>query len=134
MILAARDYVEVDARVGQQHGRGTEPSEREPNRNGLDCRTPRPTSLQGVVQSDYGPKVRQVDTRGSRVLEVRLALGGKVGVRVTLLSTEEPDLRARIGEAGEVKSINENGTVTVDWDRGDESTIDVLNSRVEVHS
>jgi hypothetical protein len=78
--------------------------------------------------------VRQVDTRGSRVLEVRLALGGKVGVRVTLLSTEEPDLRARIGEAGEVKSINENGTVTVDWDRGDESTIDVLNSRVEVHS
>jgi hypothetical protein len=61
-------------------------------------------------------------------------LGGKVGVRVTLLSTEEPDLRARIGEAGEVKSINENGTVTVDWDRGDESTIDVLNSHVEVHS
>ncbi|MDP9232809.1 MAG: hypothetical protein M3O73_08600 [Actinomycetota bacterium] len=53
---------------------------------------------------------------------------------MTLLSTEEPDLLARIGEAGEVKSINENGTVTVDWDRGDESTIDVLNSRVEVHS
>jgi hypothetical protein len=68
------------------------------------------------------------------VLEVRLALGGKVGVRLTLLSTEEPDLRARIGEAGEVKSLNENGTITVQWDRGDKSTVDVLSSRVEVHS
>jgi hypothetical protein len=75
-----------------------------------------------------------VDSRGARVLEVRLALGGKVGVRITLRSTEEPDLLARIGEAGEVKSINEDGTITVHWDRGDESTIDVLNSHVEVHS
>jgi hypothetical protein len=77
--------------------------------------------------------VERVDSRGARVLEVRLALGGKVGVRITLRSTEEPDLLARIGEAGEVKSINEDGTITVHWDRGDESTIDVLNSQVEVH-
>jgi hypothetical protein len=73
-----------------------------------------------------------VDVRGARVLEVRLALGGKVGVRVKLVSTDEPDLRARIGEAGEVKGLNEDGTITVRWDRGDESTIDVLNSRVEI--
>ena len=75
-----------------------------------------------------------MDTRGARVLKVRLALGGKVGVRVTLLSTEEPDLLSRIGAAGAVKSLNEDGTITVHWDRGDESVIDVLSSNVEVHS
>jgi hypothetical protein len=78
--------------------------------------------------------VQQVDSRGARVLQVRLALGGKVGVRITLLSSEEADLLARIGEAGEVKSLNEDGTITVHWDRGDESTIDVLSSHVEVRS
>ena len=76
--------------------------------------------------------MERVDARGARVLEVRLALGGKVGVRVTLVSTEEPDLQARIGEEGEVKGLNDDGTITVHWDRGDESTVDVLNSRVEV--
>jgi hypothetical protein len=76
--------------------------------------------------------VERVDVRGARVLEVRLALGGKVGVRVKLVSTEEPDLQARIGEEGEVKGLNDDGTITVRWDRGDESTVDVLNSRVEV--
>jgi hypothetical protein len=78
--------------------------------------------------------VERVDPRGARVLEVRLALGGKVGARVTLISTEESELRARIGEAGEVKGLNEDGTITVRWDRGDESTIDILNSEVDVHS
>jgi hypothetical protein len=86
-----------------------------------------------LYQSDRVPRVEGVDARGARVLEVRLALGGKVGARVTLISTEEPDLRARIGEAGEVKELNEDGTITVRWDRGDESTIDVLNSHVDVH-
>ena len=86
----------------------------------------------GPVQSDRRPKVERVDARGARVLEVRLALGGKVGVRVRLVSTAEPDLRARIGEAGEVRGLNEDGTITVRWDRGDESTVDVLNSHVEV--
>ena len=60
-------------------------------------------------------------------------MGGKVGVRVKLVSTEEPDLRARIGETAEVKRLNDDGTVTVGWDRGDESTVDVLNSHIEVH-
>jgi hypothetical protein len=31
-------------------------------------------------------------------------LGGKVGALVTLLSTEEPHLLAKIGEAGEVRN------------------------------
>lgn len=85
------------------------------------------------LQSDRGTKVKQVDSRGSRILKARVALGGKVGARVTLLSTEEPHLLAKIGEAGEVRSLNDDGTVTVYWDRGDESSIDVLNSHVEVH-
>jgi hypothetical protein len=76
---------------------------------------------------------KTVDSRGSRVLQARVALGGKVGARVTLLSTEEPHLLAKIGEAAEVRSLNDDGTITVHWDRGDESSIDVLNSRVEVH-
>jgi len=73
-----------------------------------------------------------VDPRGARVLQVRLALGGKVGARVTLLSTGAQDLLARIGEAGEVKSLNDDGTISVDWDRGGRSSIDLSNSEVEV--
>jgi hypothetical protein len=73
-----------------------------------------------------------MDSRGSRVLQARVALGGKVGARVTLVSTEEPHLLTKIGEAGEVKSLNDDGTVTVQWDRGDESSVDVLSSHVEV--
>ena len=73
-----------------------------------------------------------MDPRGARVLQVRLALGGKVGARVTLLSTDAQDLLARIGEAGEVKSLNDDGTISVDWDRGGRSSIDLSNSEVEV--
>ena len=73
-----------------------------------------------------------MDRRGARVLQVRLALGGKVGARVTLLSTEAQDLLAKIGEAGEVKSLNDDGTISVDWDRGGRSSIDLSNSEVEV--
>ena len=73
-----------------------------------------------------------MDPRGARVLQVRLALGGKVGARVTLLSTGAQDLLARIGEAGEVKSLNDDGTISVDWDRGGRSSIDLSNSEVEV--
>jgi hypothetical protein len=90
--------------------------------------------LRRFFQSDRGSRVKTVDSRGSRILQARVALGGKVGARVTLLSTEEPHLLAKIGEAGEVRSINDDGTVTVHWDGGDESSIDVLNSQVEVHS
>ncbi|HLM37891.1 MAG TPA: hypothetical protein VK287_08945 [Gaiellaceae bacterium] len=74
-----------------------------------------------------------MDSRGARVLQVRLALGGKVGARVTLLSTHEQGLLTRVGEAGEVKSLNEDGTtITVEWDRGGRSNIDLSNSQVEV--
>jgi hypothetical protein len=75
-----------------------------------------------------------VDPRGARVLQVRLALGGKVGARVTLLSTEAQDLLAKIGEAGEVKSLNDDGTIIVDWDSGGWSSIDLSNSQVEVRA
>ena len=75
-----------------------------------------------------------MDPRGARVLQVRLALGGKVGARVTLLSTEAQDLLAKIGEAGEVKSLNDDGTIIVDWDSGDSSSIDLSNSEVEVQA
>jgi hypothetical protein len=75
-----------------------------------------------------------VDSQGARVLKVRLALGGKVGARVTLLSTETQDLLTMIGEAGEVASINQDGTITVDWDRGGRSSINLSNSEVEVHA
>ena len=75
-----------------------------------------------------------MDPRGARVLQVRLALGGKVGARVTLLSTEAEDLRAKIGEAGEVRSLNDDGTILVDWDRGGRSYIDLSNSEVEVQA
>jgi hypothetical protein len=75
-----------------------------------------------------------VDTRGARVLQVRLALGGKVGARVILRSTEAQDLLAKIGEAGEVKSLNDDGTIIVDWDSGGWSSIDLSNSEVEVHA
>jgi hypothetical protein len=75
-----------------------------------------------------------VDARGARVLQVRLALGGKVGARVTLLSTEAQDLLAKIGEAGEVKSLNDDGTIIVDWDSGGRSSIDLSNSEVEVQA
>jgi hypothetical protein len=76
---------------------------------------------------------KTVDSRGSRVLQARVALGGKVGARVTLLSTDEPHLLAKIGQAAEVMSLNDDGTITVHWDLGDESSIDILNSRVAVH-
>ena len=75
-----------------------------------------------------------MDPRGARVLQVRLALGGKVGARVTLLSTQAQDLLAKIGEAGEVKSLNDDGTIIVDWDYGGRSSIDLSNSEVEVHA
>jgi hypothetical protein len=75
-----------------------------------------------------------VDPRGARVLQVRLALGGKVGTRVTLLSTDAQDLLAKIGEAGEVKSLNDDGTIIVDWDSGGWSSIDLSNSEVEVQA
>jgi hypothetical protein len=61
-------------------------------------------------------------------------LGGKVGARVTLLSTEAQDLLAKIGEAGEVKSLNDDGTILVDWDSGGWSSIDLSNSEVEVRA
>jgi hypothetical protein len=61
-------------------------------------------------------------------------LGGKVGARVTLLSTEAQDLLAKIGEAGEVKSLNDDGTIIVDWDYGGRSSIDLSNSEVEVQA
>ena len=75
-----------------------------------------------------------MDPRGSRVLQVRLALGGKVGTRVTLLSTEAQDLLEKIGESGEVRSLNDDGTIAVDWDRGGRSNIDLSNSEVEVQA
>ena len=75
-----------------------------------------------------------MDPRGARVLQVRIALGGKVGTRVTLLSTEAQDLLAKIGEAGEVKSLNDDGTIIVDWDSGGWSSIDLSNSEVEVQA
>jgi hypothetical protein len=75
-----------------------------------------------------------MDPRGARVLQVRIALGGKVGARVTLLSTEAQDLLAKIGEAGEVKSLNDDGTIIVDWDSGGWSSIDLSNSEVEVQA
>ena len=75
-----------------------------------------------------------MDPRGARVLQVRLALGGKVGARVTLLSTEAQDLLAKIGEAGEVKSLNDDGTIIVDWDSGGWSSIDLSNSEVKVQA
>jgi hypothetical protein len=61
-------------------------------------------------------------------------LGGKVGARVTLLSTEAHDLLAKIGEGGEVKSLNDDGTIIVDWDSGGWSSIDLSNSEVEVQA
>jgi hypothetical protein len=61
-------------------------------------------------------------------------LGGKVGARVTLLSTGAQDLRAKIGETGEVKSLNDDGTIIVDWDYGGRSSIDLSNSEVEVQA
>jgi hypothetical protein len=61
-------------------------------------------------------------------------LGGKVGARVTLLSTETQDLLAKIGETGEVKSLNDDGTILVDWDRGGRSNVDLSNSEVEVQA
>jgi hypothetical protein len=61
-------------------------------------------------------------------------LGGKVGARVTLLSTGAQDLLAKIGEAGEVKSLNDDGTIIVDWDSGGWSSIDLSNSEVEVQA
>jgi Domain of unknown function (DUF4314) len=75
-----------------------------------------------------------VDLRGARVLQVRLALGGKVGARVTLLSTKAQELLVKLGEAGEVRSLNDDGTIIVDWDRGGRSTIDLSNSEVEVQA
>lgn len=75
-----------------------------------------------------------MDPRGARVLQVRLALGGKVGARVTLVSTEAQDLLAKIGETGEVKSLNDDGTIIVDWDSGGRSSIDLSNSEVEVRA
>ena len=75
-----------------------------------------------------------MDPRGARVLQVRIALGGKVGARVTLLSTEAQDLLAKIGEAGAVKSLNDDGTIIVDWDSGGWSSIDLSNSEVEVQA
>jgi len=75
-----------------------------------------------------------MDPRGARVLQVRIALGGKVGARVTLLSTEAQDLLAKIGKAGEVKSLNDDGTIIVDWDSGGWSSIDLSNSEVEVQA
>jgi putative heme degradation protein len=75
-----------------------------------------------------------VSYQGSRVLQVRLALGGKVGATVTLLSTEAQDLLTRIGEVGEVRSINQDGTITIDWDRGGRSRINLSDSEVEVHA
>jgi hypothetical protein len=75
-----------------------------------------------------------MDPRGARVLQVRIALGGKVGARVTLLSTGAQDLLAKIGEAGEVKSLNDDGTIIVDWDSGGWSSIDLSNSEVEVQA
>jgi hypothetical protein len=75
-----------------------------------------------------------VDPRGARVLQVRLALGGKAGARVILRSTEAQDLLAKIGEAGEVKSLNDDGTIIVDWDSGGWSSIDLSNSEVEVQA
>jgi hypothetical protein len=61
-------------------------------------------------------------------------LGGKVGARVTLLSTEAQDLLAKIGAAGEVRSLNDDGTIIVDWDYGGRSSIDLSNSEVEVQA
>ena len=75
-----------------------------------------------------------MDPRGARVLQVRIALGGKVWAMVTLLSTEAQDLLAKIGEAGEVKSLNDDGTIIVDWDSGGWSSIDLSNSEVEVQA
>ena len=75
-----------------------------------------------------------MDPRGARVLQLRLALGGKVGARVTLLSTEAQDLLEKVGEVGEVKSLNDDGTILVDWDRGGRSNIDLSNSEVEVQA
>ena len=75
-----------------------------------------------------------MDPRGARVLQVRLALGGKVGARVTLVSTKAQDLLAKIGEAGAVKSLNDDGTIIVDWDSGGWSSIDLSNSEVEVQA
>ena len=75
-----------------------------------------------------------MDARGARVLQLRLALGGKVGARVTLLSTRAQDLLARVGEAGEVRSLNDDGTILVVWDRGGRSKIDLSNSEVEVQA
>ena len=75
-----------------------------------------------------------MDPRGARVLQVRLALGGKVGARVTLLSTEAQDLLEKVGAAGEVRSLNDDGTILVDWDSGGQSNINLSNSEVEVQA
>lgn len=53
---------------------------------------------------------------------------------MTLLSTEAQDLLEKIGEAGEVRSLNDDGTILVDWDRGGRSNIDLSNSKVEVQA
>ena len=53
---------------------------------------------------------------------------------MTLLSTEAQDLLAKIGEAGAVKSLNDDGTIIVDWDSGGWSSIDLSNSEVEVQA
>ena len=52
---------------------------------------------------------------------------------MTLISTEVQDLLTRIGQDGEVRSINEDGTITVEWERGGLSNINVWKSEIQVH-
>jgi hypothetical protein len=75
-----------------------------------------------------------MDSRAARVLQVRVALGAKVGARVTLVSSEEQHLLSHIGQSGEVTSLNDDGTISVRWANGDESTVEIVRSRLEVHS
>jgi hypothetical protein len=61
--------------------------------------------------------IRTMDTAGARQLAARLRAGVCMGMRVELVdSGDEPRLAA--GDRGIVESIDDQGQVVVNWDRG----------------
>lgn len=74
--------------------------------------------MEGVKQKAAPADTGYVDTRGARLLAARIRAGVRVGTRIELISVGDDSTGLQVGDCGVVREINDDGQVTVSWDRG----------------